>query len=206
MGKQAFITQGMNIMDMKLLQKLEDYVENYYRYSETYIAESKKTKYSRSKPSTEESPVYQEEISLPGILKKQLDKILARLEDTFSQRVLKIIKKKGFSDVDIYKKANLNRKIFSKLRSDRKYQPSRNTALALIIALELDEYEAGDLLGRAGFALSNGNKEDVIVNFFINNQIYDINLVNEALNYYGLPILGERKSQNVASETTKEDN
>ena len=193
-------------MDLKLLQKLEDYVENYYWYSETYIAESKKTKYSRYKPSTEGPPIYQEDTSLPGLLKKQLDKILTRLEDTFSQRVLKLIKEKGFSDVDIYKKANLNRKIFSKLRKDKNYQPSRNTALALIIALELDEFEVGDLLGRAGFALSNGNKEDVIISFFINNRIYDINLINEALDHYGLPILGERKSQNVASETTKEDN
>lgn len=197
-------------MDMELLKRLEDYFENYYWYSETYIAASKKIRYSRAKPETEESPDYQEDISvedtsLPGILRKQLDKILARLEDTFSQRVFKIIKQKGFSDVDIYKKANLNRKIFSKLRKDRKYQPSRNTALALVIALELDEYEANDLLGRAGFALSNGNKEDVIINFFIRYEIYDINLVNEALVHYGLPILGERKNQNVASEETKEE-
>lgn len=197
-------------MDIELLKRLEDYFENYYWYSETYIAASKKTRYSRARPTTEESPEYVEEsskedISLPGILRKQLDKILARLEDTFSQRVFKIIKQKGFSDVAIYKKANLNRKIFSKLRKDRKYQPSRNTALALVIALELDEYEANDLLGRAGFALSNGNKEDVIINFFIRYEIYDINLVNEALVHYGLPILGERKNQNVASEETKED-
>lgn len=196
-------------MDKELLKRLEDFFENYYWYSETYIAARKKTRYSRARPTTEESTEYAEEsskedISLPGILRKQLDKILARLEDTFSQRVLKIIKKKGISDVDIYKKANLNRKIFSKLRKDRKYQPSRNTALALIIALELDEYEANDLLGRAGFALSNGNKEDVIINFFIRYEIYDINLVNEALVHYGLLILGERKNQNVASEETKE--
>lgn len=193
-------------MDIELLKRLEDYFENYYWYSETYIAASKKTRYSRARPTTEYAEESsKEDISLPGILRKQLDKILARLEDTFSQRVLKIIKKKGFSDVEIYKKANLSRKIFSKLRKDRKYQPSRNTALALIIALELDEYEANDLLGRAGFALSNGNKEDVIINFFIRYEIYDINLVNEALVHYGLPILGERKNQNVASEETKEE-
>lgn len=223
-------------MDMKLQQVLDEYVERNYWYSKTNTASRGPVKLRAIEVPKKETTVQHDEkqeeintsdktppkdtsyedkttnkettnkVSLLDRLKIHLDDILSHLDDTFSERVLKIIREKGFSDVDIYKKANLNRKIFSKLRNDRKYQPSRNTALALIIALELNENEAVDLLRRAGFSLSNGTKEDVIISFFIAAKIYDVHLLNEALDHYGLPILGERKSQNVASETTKEDN
>lgn len=197
-------------MDKNLQQKLAEFIEKYYWYSETYIRNSKNIKYSRVILKDEDSTEYKDntsekDTSLSGRLKKYLDHIRERMEDTFSERVRRIIKKKGFSNVDIYKKANLDRKVFSKLINNKNYQPGRNTALALVIALELDEFEIDDLLGRAGFALSDGNKEDVIIRFFIINQLYDINVINEALVSYGLPILGERNIKNVASEETKDN-
>ena len=94
----------------------------------------------------------------------------------------------------VYKRANLDRKLFSKIRNQKSYKPSRGTAIALVIALELNMEETRDLLARTGIVLCKTNKSDVIVAFFIENKQYDMSLINEALEYYGLSILGERKS------------
>ena len=80
------------------------------------------------------------------------------------------------------------------MRKEKTYKPSKNTAIAIVIALELDKAAADDLLSRAGFALSGVNKDDVIIRYFIEHKQYDINIINEVLDYYGFPILGERKS------------
>lgn len=94
----------------------------------------------------------------------------------------------------VYKRANLDRKLFSKIRNQKSYKTSRGTAIALVIALELSMEETRDLLARTGIVLCRTDKSDVIVAFFIENKQYDMSLINEALEYYGLPILGERKS------------
>ncbi|WP_297569410.1 helix-turn-helix transcriptional regulator [uncultured Anaerovibrio sp.] len=126
-------------------------------------------------------------------LKKRIDSIFEK-EDTFTQRLWKLIDQKGLSDVEVYKRANLDRKLFSKIRNQKSYKPSRGTAIALVIALELSMEETRDLLARTGIVLCRTDKSDVIVAFFIENKQYDMSLINEALEYYGLPILGERKS------------
>lgn len=126
-------------------------------------------------------------------LKNRIESIF-ETEDTFTQRLWKLIDQKGLSDVEVYKRANLDRKLFSKIRNQKSYKPSRGTAIALVIALELSMEETRDLLARAGIVLCKTNKSDVIVAFFIENKQYDMSLINEALEYYGLPILGERKS------------
>ena len=97
---------------------------------------------------------------------------------------------KGLKDVDVYKRANLDRKLFSKIRTGKGYMPSKRTALALAISLELNLKETEDLLGRAGYALSHSQKFDVIVEYFILNQIYDLYLINETLFQYDQPLLG----------------
>ena len=84
--------------------------------------------------------------------------------------------------------------MFSKIRNEKAYRPSKGTAIALGLALELSEEEFEDLLKRAGFALSGGNKEDVIINYFIEHGNYDVQLINEVLVCYGFPTLGERKN------------
>ena len=176
-------------MEQSLLEQIEEYIEEYYWYSDRAIERRKqweKIKCSYSIAKIEE-PWSQR-------MKKRFDFIFAHLEDTFTQRLWKLIKNKGVSDVEVYKKANLDRRLFSKIRNEKAYRPSKGTAIALGMALELSEEEFEDLLKRAGFALSGGNKEDVIINYFIEHKNYDVQLINEVLVYYGFPTLGERRN------------
>ncbi len=119
-----------------------------------------------------------------------LHKALNELDESFSQMVLRTIDEKGISDVACYKKANLDRKLFSKLRSNPQYKPSKRTALALAVSLELTLSETNDLLRKAGYALSHSNQFDVIVEYFISQGNYDIMQINETLFYFDQMLLG----------------
>jgi len=123
-------------------------------------------------------------------LPEDLDDILQSLDAGFSETLLQLIDRSGKSDVEIYKKANIDRKLFSKIRSNPTYKPSKNTALAFAIALELDLDETKDFLARAGFALSHSSKTDLIVEYFILQNNYDMFTLNEVLFHYDLPTLG----------------
>jgi O-acetyl-ADP-ribose deacetylase (regulator of RNase III) len=118
-----------------------------------------------------------------------LDDIIGKLDEPFSAALLRLIDAKGKTDVDVYKRANLDRKLFSKIRHPD-YRPSKKTVVALCVALELTLDETDDLLECAGFALSHSVKFDVIVEFFIVSGKYDIFEINNMLFDYDQPLLG----------------
>lgn len=122
---------------------------------------------------------------------RKLDDLMSHMDETFSQMLLRLIDERGLKDSTVYHKANIDRRLFSKIRKDINYAPTKKTVLAFAIALELTLDEAKDLLMKAGFAFSGSSKFDVIVSFFIENRNYDIFEINEALFVYGQPILGE---------------
>lgn len=113
----------------------------------------------------------------------------SELEESFSHMVLRKIDEKGMTDPECYKKANLDRKLFSKIRSHADYQPSRATALALGIALELPLAELQELLGKAGYTLSHARKGDLIVEYFVKKEIYDIYQINQVLFDFEEPLI-----------------
>ncbi len=119
-----------------------------------------------------------------------LDDLIENLDEPFSDTLLKLIDKKGKTDVEVYKRANMDRKLFSKIRTGKGYTPKKTTILALAIALELSLPETEKLLERAGYALSHASKFDVIVEYFIVSGNYDIFQLNEVLFAYGQPLLG----------------
>ena len=119
---------------------------------------------------------------------RNIDNLMNQLEDTFSQRLLRMIDERGMTDSEAYTKAYVDRRHFSKIRKDVNYVPNKKTVLAFTIALELSLDEAKDLLASAGFALSRSSKTDIIVAYFLQNKIYDMFEINDVLDAYGQPV------------------
>ena len=119
---------------------------------------------------------------------RKIDNLMDQLEETFSQRLLRMIDERGMTDSEAYTKAYVDRRHFSKIRKDVNYVPNKKTVLAFTIALELSLDEAKDLLASAGFALSRSSKTDIIVAYFLQNKIYDMFEINDVLDAYGQPV------------------
>ena len=110
-------------------------------------------------------------------------------KQTFCQMLFSLIDQKNFKDVDVYKRANLDRKYFSKLRSDQNYKPKKKIVCALALALELDNPTCKKLVKKAGYILTSASKFDLVIRYCIENKIYDLMKVNEMLYDLGLETL-----------------
>ncbi|MFC0273149.1 hypothetical protein ACFFIX_17170 [Metabacillus herbersteinensis] len=119
------------------------------------------------------------------------DFIKINRKPTLNQVLFSFIDKKGASDIEIYKKAGIDRKHFSKIRSNLNYHPKKNTMIALAFALELNEEDTNELLSSAGYSLSDSETYDLVIQFCLEKRIYDLHLVNQALDYFSLkPLIG----------------
>ena len=135
-------------------------------------------------------PDWRKDTVIPLFDEKELQKMLQQADAGFSETLLKLIDKSGEKDSDIYKRANVDRKLFSKIRNNPQYKPSKPTAVAFAIALELNLEETRDFIGRAGYALSRSNKFDIIIEYFITHGRYDIYEINLMLFEFDQSLLG----------------
>ncbi|CEG25766.1 hypothetical protein [Bacillus sp. B-jedd] len=166
------------MLDQRILNELEDYINEHL---ELVVLER---------------AIYSPEMSEPELISESLSHmeiekfIKEKREPVLRDVLFNFIDRKGATDADIYKKALIDRRHFSKIRSNPDYRPGKNTVISLALALELNKKETGKLLGSAGYSLSNSDMSDLVILFCLERKIYDIDQVNMALEYFSQKPLG----------------
>ena len=169
-------------LSKKLFQSVNEYIsENYVeeKIDEEYIGY-----YNRRY-------ILEDHMMAPSIQgRESIEDAIKNLDEGFSKTLIKLIDKSGKTDPEIYKKANIDRKLFSKIKNNPDYRPSKTTAIAFALALELSREGTKDLIGRAGYALTRSSKFDVIIEYFIEMKNYNIFEINEVLFAFDQPLIG----------------
>lgn len=186
------LTVYLVLFDRQAVKISEDLKLDIERFIDEQAVHHIEKRFKRSVQETrEESTISFNDLpTLESARRSTLDDFLNEVEEPFAEKLFRLIDERGLTDPEVYKKANLDRRLFSKIRSNPNYQPKKSTALALAIALELSLEETQELLGAAGFTLSKSTKMDLIVEYFIRESRYDIYTVNEVLFAYHQPLLG----------------
>ena len=174
----------------ELLGAIESYIDEHYVDTHTIRRRELLEVECQALPEAMPPPFLAEAAPMAASVPKELDDLIDALDEPFNTTLLRLIDAKGKTDAEVYKRANINRKLFSKIRTGKGYMPGKRTILALAIALELTLDETDDLLEKAGYALSHSQKFDVIVEFFIVSQKFNIFEINEVLFKYDQPLLG----------------
>lgn len=192
--------QTATALGFKLRHDLISYIDDHYveehrnlyrrdPYGEWTVPIEKRDKPPRGKPGTAHDDVLYPSVQMQPSMVYDSGLVFPK-EKTFSEALLKLIDTKGMTDVDTYRRSNIDRRLFSKIRSNADYSPRKSTVLALTIGLKLSVPEAQDLLARAGFAFSPCDKRDLIVRYFLERGEHDIAKVNGALYDFDQELLG----------------
>lgn len=192
--EQSDMDVYLTVFDKEAFQISEELLGSVDSYiDENYVSAHRNRRrdlYNTAVSPTEAEDSVASPIMMRACAPQSVEDLLGTLDEPFATTLLRLIDAKGKTDVEVYKKANIDRKLFSKIRTGKGYTPGKRTILALAVALELTLDETDDLLSRAGYTLSHSQKADVIVEYFIISGKYDILDINEVLFRYGQPLLG----------------
>jgi hypothetical protein len=175
---EATFLGGNTMLDKRMLEELQEFLDSHlYQSMKSDILEASHSIYYSLSESLKQSEIE--------------DFIKVNRKPTLQKVLFDFIDKKATTDADVYKKAGIDRKHFSKIRSNPNYHPGKNTIIALALALELTKKETNKLLSSGGYSLSESDTSDLIIQFCLEKKIYDIDYVNKTLDYFSLkPLSG----------------